>query len=142
MNLKDLVRKDVVNDVVFDKENNVLVKLLYLPRSEVQVIMNRNTKMELNKKSHKFEEVMDGEKLTKDMARTVVKGWKGLTYRYLSTVVVLDETKIPSLDTEIDFNDENLMFLVDNSYEFGSWIVDSVRDASNFSEKKEVEIKN
>lgn len=142
MNLKELVVKEVIKDVVYDKDYNVVVKLKYIPRSEVQNIMNRNTKIEFNKKTHKSEEVLDGEKLTKDMARTVVKGWTGITYKYLSTVVVLDMSKITDPEAEVEFSDDNLMFLIEQSYDFGSWLIDTVRDASNFSEKKEAEIKN
>lgn len=143
MNLKDLVvKKEVVNDVLYDKDYNIVVKLKFLPRSEVQAVMNRNTKIEFNKKTHKPEEVLNGEALTKELARMVVKGWKGVTYKYLSTIAILDTTQIPDMNAEIEFSDDNLMFVVDNSYDFGSWLVDAVRDASNFSEKKEAELKN
>lgn len=143
MNLNDLVVKtDVINEVMYDKDYNVVVKLKYLPRAEVQAIMARNTKVVFNKKSHKQDSELDGESLTKELAKMVVKGWKGVTYKYLSTIVVIDAKKIKNMDEEIEFNEDNLMFLVNNSYDFGSWLIDTVRDASNFSEKKEAELKN
>jgi hypothetical protein len=143
MNLNDLVVKtDVINEVVYDKDYNVAVKLKYLPRAEVQAIMARNMKVVFNKKTHKQDSELDGESLVKELAKIAVKGWKGVTYKYLSTLVVIDTKKIKNLDEEVEFNEDNLMFLVNNSDYFGSWLIDTVRDASNFSEKKEAEVKN
>lgn len=142
MKLSDMLIKEVVKPVVYDKDYNVVVDFKYIPRSEVQAIMNRNTKIEFNKKTHKPEEVMDGEKLAKDMARTVIKGWKGMTYKFFSTIAAIDLSMVDNPDAEIEFNEEHLMLLIDNSYDFSTWILDTVRDAETFSKLKEVETKN
>jgi hypothetical protein len=143
MNLSDLVTKSaVVKNVVYDKDFGVSFDLAFLGRSQLQQMLGRNTKISFDARTHSKEEKLDSDALSAEIANTCVKGWHGVTYKWLSTLFVLDLTKIENVDEELPFSTENLQYLMKNAYGLDSWLLDTVRDAANFNEKKEAERKN
>lgn len=143
MNLSDLVAKNgVVKNVVYDKDFNVSFDLMFLGRSQLQQMLGRNTKIAFDARTHGKEEKLDSEALSTEIANTCVKGWHGVTYKWLSTLFVLELPEGTNMDEELAFSTENLQYLMKNAYGLDSWLLDTVRDAANFNEKKEAERKN
>ncbi len=143
MNLSDLVAKNgVVKNVVYDKDYNVSFDVMFLGRSQLQQMLGRNTKISFDARTHSKEEKLDSDALSNEIASTCVKGWHGVTYKWLSTIFPLDTAKIENMEAELPFTNENLQFLMKNAYGLDSWLLDTVRDAANFNEKKEAERKN
>lgn len=143
MNLSDVVVKNsVVKNVVYDKDYNVSFDVAFLSRSQLQQMLGRNTKIAFDARTHNKEEKLDSDALSTEIANTCVKGWKGVTFKWLSTILVLDLTKVEDENAELPFTTENLQYLMKNAYGLDSWLLDTVRDAANFNEKKEAERKN
>lgn len=143
ISLSSLVKKDrAVKEVMYDKDWKVFFKLAYLSRTDLQAMIGRNTKMDFDPKTHEKIEKLNAEALSKEIADTCILGWKGVTYKWLATVMAIDLSSIKNVDEELEFTRENLNDLLKNTYGIESWIFDTVKDAANFSEKKEAETKN
>jgi hypothetical protein len=142
MKLSELVKKErTVKPVLYDKDWKVSFKVAYLSRTELQSMIGRNTKIDFDPKTHEKVEKLNAEALSKEIADTCVLGWEGVTYKWLANVMPID---IPDSKDgeELEFSKENLETLLKNTYGIESWIFDTVKDAANFSEKKEAEAKN
>lgn len=143
MNLSELVSKgSVVKNVVYDKDYNVSFDLAFLGRSQLSQMLGRNTKIAFDARTHAKEEKLDSDALSTEIANTCVKGWHGVTYKWLSTLFVLNLPEGTNMDEELPFSTDNLQYLMKNAYGLDSWLLDTVRDAANFNEKKEAERKN
>lgn len=144
MNLKNLLvpidnRKP--KNVVYDKDWGVSFDIIFLSKSEMQKLMSKNTKLVFNPRTHTKEEEIDGEGMRAEIVRNCVKGWKGVTYKWLSSIIVFDTTQV-KLEDEVEFNEDNRDILFKEAYGLDSWLLDTVRNAANFNEKKDAEIKN
>ena len=143
ISLASLVKKErSVKEVLYDKDWNVYFKLAYLSRQELQSMIGRNTKITFDPKTHSKEEKLDAEALSKEIAKTCVMGWTGVTFEWLAKVMNLDLSAIENVKDTLEFNQENLQELLTNTYGIEGWIFDTVKDAANFSEKKDEEAKN
>jgi len=129
--------------VAYDEKANVYFEMAFLPKSELQKITHLNTRMKPNPKTHNMEEELDAEKVGKEIRQRCVKGWKGMTYRWLSNHIVIDLNKIEDPDAELEFSAENLEDLTKEMYGIDSWLFDAVKSAANFQTKvDEAELKN
>lgn len=128
--------------VVYDKDFNVTFDLMYLSKPEFQQLIGKHTKIDFNKKTHKPEETIDADKLNEEIAETCIKGWKGVTYEFIARNAAIDLNKVENKKEEIPFSRTNVLFLLKHVYSFDNWLIETIRDASNFSEKKEIERKN
>jgi hypothetical protein len=140
--LASLVKKDrAVKTVLYDKDWKISFKVAYLSRTELQSMIGRNTKIDFDPKTHEKVEKLNAESLSKEIADTCVLGWEGVSHKWLATVMPID---IPEgkENEELEFSKENLETLLKNTYGIESWIFDTVKDAANFSAKKDAEVKN
>lgn len=143
LKLSDLIVKNKeAKNIDYDKDWKVGFKICFLSKPELQSLIGRFTKIEFNPKTHLKEENVDSEKLTDEIINKCVAGWYGVTYKWLGTQTPLDFTKIEKPEEELEFNKDNLNTLIKESYGIDSWIIDTVKNAANFNEKKEDEIKN
>lgn len=134
-------KEKVTKDVVYDKDWNIKFKLVFLSKPELQALIGKHTKVDWNKQ-HQKEETLNAEKLTEEILDTCVKGWSGLTYEWLQQHIPLDMSKIDNPKAEIEFSRENLNTIVKNAFGIDSWILESVKNAANFSEKFQEQVKN
>ena len=58
------------------------VSLCYLSREELVKLRSRCLSQKFNKKTRAFEEDLDDEKFLTNYCASVIKGWKGLKYKY------------------------------------------------------------
>lgn len=143
INIGSLVKKErSVKPVLYDKDWNVSFKLAYLSRTELQAMIGRNTKIDFDSRTHEKTEKLNAEKLSQEIADTCILGWSGVTYKWLATVMDIDLSTIKDINAEVEFTRENLNDLLKNTYGIESWVFDTVKDAANFSEKKDAEQKN
>ena len=135
------VRK-VSADVTFDKDLKVFFNLNYLPKTELSALLARFAKTVTNKATRQKEQEVDTDKLSEEILRSYVNGWKGVTYEWLSNQIPMELEGIDP-KSEIPFSYENLKLISENMYDFDGWVLESIKDASNFRAiKKEDEIKN
>lgn len=141
--LSSLVKKErPVKFVQYDKNWNVEFKLAYLSRTELQAMIGRNTKIDFDPRTHEKVEKLNAEALSKEISDTCFVGWKGVTPKWVNSVMPLDLESVPNVDEELEFTKENVDTLLKGTYGIESWIFDTIKDAANFSEKKEAEVKN
>ena len=126
--------------VLYDADFKVSFDLLFLSKSELQTLLSKHTKTEFNPRTHQPTEKVKGDDLTNEVIETCVKGWSGVTYEWLAKMLNLDISKVVKTDL-VPFSMEDMKHLVKETYALDSWILDTVRDAANFS-VKEVETKN
>lgn len=109
------------------------VDLAYLSRETLVNLRKKATKVTL-KNRQTVEEVND-ELFLQLYVQAAIKGWKGLTLGYASTLVPIefDETQ---LDKELEYSEENALDLMKNSTEFDSWVSQQINDLGNFQKSK------
>ena len=111
------------------------VKLTYLAREELLKLRNRSVKQVLNKKTRAYEEQLDNDKFLVEYCKAIIKGWKGLKYKYLEELLLVDTSAVDP-DDELEFSIENAEILLKNSGDFDNWVSDMLGDLENFTKSK------
>ena len=133
----------------------VSLKTLLVPSKEVEIeypgmpgfvvsvsFLSRETLQNIRKKATKttFKNRQPIEELNDDLflelyVKASIKGWKGLKISYLAQLAPVDVTGLNETD-ELDFSEENALYLMKSSSNFDSYISDMITDLSNFSANK------
>ena len=111
------------------------VKLTYLAREELLKLRNRSVKQVLNKKTRAYEEQLDNDKFLVEYCKAIIKGWKGLKYKYLEELLLVDTSNLDPED-ELDYTQENAELLMKNSGDFDNWVSETVGELENFTKSK------
>ena len=134
---------------------NVSLKTLLVPSKEIDVeypgmpgfvvsvsFLSRETLQNIRKKATKtsFKNRQPVEELNDDLflelyVKASVKGWKGLQVRYLEQLAPVDVAGMKE-DDELEFSEENALYLMKASANFDAFISEQVTDLSNFSKNK------
>lgn len=134
---------------------NVSLKTLLVPSKEVDVeypgfpgfvisvsFLSRETLQTIRKKSTKttFKNRQPVEELNDDLflelyVKGSIKGWKGLKMSYLEQLAPVDLSG-SNPDDELEYNEENALYLMKSSTNFDAYISEQVTDLSNFSKDK------
>ena len=107
------------------------VKVANLARKELIKLRVACTSQKFDKKIRGVVDELNEEKFVEEFAKATVKGWKGLTLKYLETLVLI-EIGNEDENAELDFTTENAQMLVANSTEFDQWLNEVVFDLDNF----------
>ena len=130
---------------------NISLKTLLVPSKEVEVeypgmpgfkvnvsFLSRETLVGIRKKSTKqtFKNRQPVEELNDDLflqlyVQAAVKGWKGLKFSFLEQLAPVDVSE-QNPDEELEFTDENALFLMKSSANFDAFISEMVTDLGNF----------
>ena len=81
------------------------------------------------------EEEIDDEKFLVEYCAAVIKGWKGLKFRYLEELLLVDVSKLDP-DDELPFTKDNAELLMKNANNFDTWVTETVGDLENFTSNK------
>ena len=111
------------------------VKLTYLAREELLKLRNRSVKQVLNKKTRAYEEQLDNDKFLVEYCKAIIKGWKGLKYKYLEELLLVDTSEV-NLEDELEWTHENAEILMKNSGDFDNWVSETVGELENFTKSK------
>ena len=111
------------------------VDLCYLAREELVKLRKKCLSTKWNKKTRQPEEELDEDKFLVNYCDSVIKGWKGLKYKYLEELLLVD---ISSLDPEdeLPFTADNSELLMKNANDFDTWVTETVGDLENFTKNK------
>ena len=90
-------------------------------------------KAKFNKKTRAFEDSLDDELFLTEYVSAIIKGWKGLKYKYLEEFLLVDVSQLNPED-ELDYTQENAELLMRNSGDFDQWVTDTVGDLENFTQ--------
>ena len=111
------------------------VDLCYLAREELIKLRSRCVSQKLNRKTRAFEETLDEDKFLTEYCKAVIKGWKGLKYKYLEELLLVDISGLEPED-ELDFSVENAETLMKNGADFDTWVTEVTGDLENFTKTK------
>lgn len=134
---------------------SVSLKTLLVPSKEVEVeypgmpgfvvsvsFLSRETLQTIRKKSTKttFKNRQPVEELNDDLflelyVKGSIKGWKGLKVSYLEQLAPVDVSGMKE-DDELEYTEENALYLMKASTNFDAFISETVTDLSNFSKNK------
>jgi hypothetical protein len=135
VSLASLMTPSKTVSIDFPGYEGLTVELTYLAREELLKLRTRCLKQKFNKKTRAFEEQLDEDTFLTEYVKSVIKGWKGLKYKYLKELVLVD---IDNQDenTELAYSNENAELLMRNSADFDQWITETVGDLENFTKTK------
>lgn len=131
---------------------NISLKTLLVPSKTVEVeypglmgfkvkvtFLSRETLVNIRKKATKtvFKNRQAAEELNDDLflqlyVQASVKGWTGLKLSYLEQLAPVDLSGQDDLEAELEFSDENALFLMKNSANFDAFISETVTELGNF----------
>ena len=135
VSLASLMTPSKTVEIDFPGYTGFSVDLCYLAREELLKLRKRCISTKWNKKTHQPEEDLDEDKFLAEYSKAIIKGWKGLKYRYLEELLLVD---ISSLDPEDDlvYTQENAELLMKNATSFDTWVTDTIGDLENFTGDK------
>jgi hypothetical protein len=105
------------------------VKLSFLSRETLLNIRKKATKTTF--KNRQTSEELNDELFLQLYAQASIKGWKGLKLRDLEQLVPVDLTG-EDPDSELEYTEENALFLMKNSSNFDAFVSETVTDLGNF----------
>ena len=114
-----------------------------MPGFKLQLaFLSRETLLNIRKKSTKtsFKNRQAQEDFNEDLFLQLyvdasVKGWSGLKLAYLEQLAPVDLTGHEK-DAELEFSEDNTLYLMKNSTNFDSFVSEQVTDLGNFSTSK------
>ena len=135
VSLKSLLTPSKTVSIEFPGLDGFEVNLTYLAREELLKLRNRSVTQVLNKKTRAYEEQLDNDKFLTEYCKAIIKGWKGLKYKYLEELLLVDTSTVDPND-ELEYNLENAELLMKNSGEFDNWVSETVGELENFTKVK------
>lgn len=109
------------------------VDVCFLSRETLQNIRKKATKTTF-KNRQPLEELND-ELFLELYVKASIKGWSGLTLKYLEQLAPVDVGG-EDLETELEYTEENALYLMKASTNFDAFISEQVTDLGNFSKSK------
>ena len=135
VSLKSLLTPSKTVSIDYPGYEGFAIDLCYLSREELVKLRNKCLKQKFNKKTRAFEDSLDDELFLTEYVSAIIKGWKGLKYKYLEEFLLVDVSKL-NLEDELDYTQENAELLMRNSGDFDQWVTDTVGDLKNFTHSK------
>lgn len=109
------------------------IQIAFLSRETLQTIRKKATKTSF-KNRQPIEELND-ELFLELYVKSSIKGWSGLKLSYLEQLAPVDLSG-QDPDAELEYSEENALYLMKNSANFDSFISEQVTDLGNFSKNK------
>ena len=133
ISLKSLLVPSKNVDVEYPGMPGFVVSVSFLSRETLQNIRKKATKTTF--KNRQPVEELNDELFLELYVKASIKGWKGLTIKYLEQLAPVDVTGMKE-DDELEFTDENALYLMKASANFDAFISEQVTDLGNFSQNK------
>lgn len=131
--LKNLIVPSKTVEVEYPGLDGFSVSLAYLTKDELIKLRKKATTKKLSRSSKAIEEEVDSELFQKLYIDEVIKGWKGLKYKYLNQLLPIDLAQIEDSEEELDYDKENAYELMRNSRDFDEWVSVTLEDVTNFT---------
>ena len=135
VSLASLMTPSKTVTIDFPGYKGMTVALCYLAREELVKLRKKCITTKFNKKTHQPEEQLDEERFLLEYCRAVIKGWKGLKYKYLEELLLVDISALNPED-ELPYTQENSELLMRNATGFDTWVTETVSDLENFTGNK------
>jgi len=129
LSLKSLLVPSKLVKVDFPGFSGFNVQLSFLSRETLVGIRKKATKITF-KNRQPTEELNDDLFLQLYVAASI-KGWTGFKLSYLEQLAPVDLTG-QDMNAELDYSEENALFLMKSSSNFDSWVSENVTELGNF----------
>lgn len=135
LSLKSLLVPSKSIEMDFPGFNGFKVNLSFLSRETLVSIRKKATKITF--KNRQPTEELNDDLFLELYVQASVKGWTGFKLAYLEQLAPVDLSK-QDLESELEFSDENALFLMKSSSNFDSWVSEQVTDLGNFQKNSAV----
>jgi hypothetical protein len=129
LSLKALLVPSKTVDIEYPGLPGFVVTVSFLSRETLINIRKKSTKTTF--KNRQPVEELNDEIFLQLYVREAVRGWTGLKLSILEQLAPVDLTG-QDPEAELEFNDENALFLMKNSSAFDAFISETVTDLGNF----------
>lgn len=129
VSLKTLLVPSKTVDVDFPGMPGFSVSASFLSRETLIAIRKKATKTTF--KNRQPQEELDDELFLQLYVQQAVRGWKGLKLKYLEQLAPVDLNG-QDLEAELDYSEENALYLMKSSAGFDAFISEVVTDLGNF----------
>lgn len=109
------------------------VNVSFLSRETLQNIRKKATKTTF--KNRQPVEELNDELFLELYVKGSIKGWSGLKLKYLEQLAPVDVSDADP-ESELDYSEENALYLMKSSTNFDSFISEQVTDLGNFTKNK------
>lgn len=133
LSLKTLLVPSKSLEVEYPGMPDFKIQVSFLSRETLQNIRKKATKTSF--KNRQPVDELNDELFLELYVKSAVKGWSGLKLKYLEQLAPVDLTG-QDLDAELEYSEENALYLMKNSANFDSFISEQVTDLGNFSTSK------
>ena len=135
VSLASLMTPSKTVSIDFPGYAGMTVDLCYLAREELVKLRKRCLTNKWNKKTRQLEEELEEDKFLVEYCKAVIKGWKGLKYRYLEELLLVDVSSFEP-DDELPHTRDNAELLMKNAADFDTWVTETVGELENFTGSK------
>lgn len=133
ISLKTLLVPSKSLEVEYPGMPEFVVSIAFLSRETLQNIRKKATKTSF-KNRQPIEELND-ELFLELYVKASIKGWGGLKLKYLEQLAPVDLSG-QDREAELEYSEENALYLMKNSTNFDSFISEQVTDLGNFTTNK------
>ena len=120
-------------DVEYPGMPDFKIQVSFLSRETLQNIRKKSTKTTF--KNRQPVEELNDELFLELYVKSAIKGWSGLKLKYLEQLAPVDLTG-QDADAELEYSEENALYLMKNSTNFDSFVSEQVTDLGNFQTSK------
>lgn len=106
------------------------VTICFLSRETLQTIRKKATKTSF--KNRQPVEELNDDLFLELYVKGCIKSWRGLKMRYLEQLAPVDVSD-QDPDAELEYSEENALYLMKSSVNFDSFVSEQVTDLGNFS---------
>lgn len=133
LTLKNLLVPSKALEVEYPGMPEFKIQVAFLSRETLQTIRKKSTKTSF--KNRQPVEELNDELFLELYVKNAIKGWTGLKLKYLEQLAPVDLSG-QDVDAELEYSEENALYLMKNSTNFDSFISEQVTDLGNFSTNK------
>jgi len=133
ISLKTLLVPSKSLEVEYPGMPDFKIQIAFLSRETLQTIRKKSTKTSF--KNRQPVEELNDELFLELYVKSAVKGWSGFKLKYLEQLAPVDLTGQDS-DEELEYSEENALYLMKSSTNFDSFISEQVTELGNFSTSK------
>lgn len=133
LSLKNLLVPSKSLEVEYPGMPDFKLQLAFLSRETLQTMRKKASKTSY--KNRQPVEELNDELFLKLYVQATLKGWTGLKLSYLEQLAPVDLSG-QDMDAELEFTEENALFLMKNSTNMDSFVSEQVTELGNFTTSK------
>lgn len=133
ISLKSLLVPSKSIEVEYPGMPEFKIQVAFLSRETLQTIRKKATKTTF--KNRQPQEELNDDLFLELYVKGCIKGWTGLKLKYLEQLAPVDISS-EDPEAELEYSEENALYLMKNSQNFDQFISEQVTDLGNFSTNK------